>query len=67
MEMGQGGNALQESNTGVEVSVPSTPPDAREVTFGMQSNAGNSLDTGFLLHVLRNALHVNIFVCGIQQ
>ena len=32
MEMGQGGNASQESNTGVEVPVPNTPPgvdDAR--------------------------------------
>ena len=26
MEMGQGGNASQESNTGVEVPVPNTPP-----------------------------------------
>ena len=48
MEMGQGGNASQESNAGVEVPVPSTPPgvdDARGVTFGMQGN-GNSVTPG---------------------
>ena len=48
MEMGQGGNASQESNAGVEVPVPNTPPgvdDTRGVTFGMQGN-GNSVTPG---------------------